>query len=96
MECTKKAATAIKRITYAGDDDNNEGIAKMIAICGWFKGIETLLLASNEYTGGDDIAQLEAILDIWKAFVHITYLDYDKIWYNYKCDGKIDDESRTI
>jgi hypothetical protein len=34
MECTKKAATAIKRITYAGDDDNNEGIAKMIAICG--------------------------------------------------------------
>jgi hypothetical protein len=43
------------------------------------KGIETVLLWSNEYTGGDGIAQLKAILDIRKAFVHITYLDDDKI-----------------
>jgi hypothetical protein len=57
MECIKKAATAIKRITYAGDDDNDEGIVKMIATSvADFKGIETVLLASNEYTGGDDIA----------------------------------------
>lgn len=73
MEFIKKAATAIKRIIYAGEMTTmRESCDKMIATSvADSKGIETVFLWRHRTTKG--------FLDIRKAFVRITYLDDDKI-----------------
>jgi hypothetical protein len=76
MECIEIAANVIAWVTFSGENDDNEEIAKKIAItllnC---DGIDTLISASEEYTGGDDIPQLNAVCYVWCAFGNILSTD---------------------
>ncbi|OEU08671.1 hypothetical protein FRACYDRAFT_249572 [Fragilariopsis cylindrus CCMP1102] len=73
MECIEKAARVISTVTHTGENDENKNIATKNATtlldC---DGIDTLINASEEYTGGDDIPQLKAMRSVWNAFRNLT------------------------
>jgi hypothetical protein len=73
MECIKKAANVIANVTHHGGNNENVDIATKIATtlmeC---DGINTLINASEEYAGGDDVPQLKALSSVWMALRNIT------------------------
>ena len=73
IECIDNAALIIVDTTYPGENNVNEDIAKKIATslmeC---DGINALINASEEYSGGDDVPQLNALCSIWLALKNIT------------------------
>jgi hypothetical protein len=74
MECIKKAASVIVNVVHTGRNNENVDIATKIAItlmeC---DGINTLINASEEYAGGDDVPQLHALRTVWFALRNITH-----------------------
>jgi hypothetical protein len=89
MECIESAANVISTVTYSGENDDNNEIAKDIATtllnC---DGINTLISASEEYTGGGDIPQLKAVRSVWNAIMNLTYI--------FTTDSLSQDEAITI
>jgi hypothetical protein len=73
MKCIEKAARVIAMVAVVREDAMNKDIAAKIATtlldC---DGINTLINASEEYTGGDDIPQLEAMRCVWNALRNLT------------------------
>jgi hypothetical protein len=73
MECIKYAALIIGNTTDPGENNVNEDIAKdfvtSIMEC---DGINPLIAASEEYSGGDDIPQLNALDSVWYALRNIS------------------------
>jgi hypothetical protein len=73
MECIENSTQLILQVTYSGEKGVNKEIATKIADslmdC---DGINTLIHASKEYAGGDDIPQLKALNGIWNALRNIT------------------------
>ena len=73
MECIEKAAKVIGMVIYPGENKVNEDIANKIATslmeC---DGITALINASKEYSGGDDVPQLNALYPVWCALQNIS------------------------
>ena len=73
MGCIEKAATVIGMVIYPGENKVNEDIANKIATslmeC---DGINALINASKEYSGGDDVSQLNALYPVWCALQNIS------------------------
>ena len=73
MKCIDDAASIIANTTYRGENNVNEDITKKIATslveC---DGINTLINASEEYSGGDDASQLEALWAVSCALQNIS------------------------
>ncbi|OEU07243.1 hypothetical protein FRACYDRAFT_251292 [Fragilariopsis cylindrus CCMP1102] len=73
MRCIKNAADVISTVTHTGENNENKDIAAKNATtlldC---DGIDTLIAASEEYSGGGDIPQLEAVCSVWNAFKNLT------------------------
>jgi hypothetical protein len=78
MECIEKAAQVIRSVIYPGENKVNEDIAKKISKslieC---DGINTLINATEEYNGGEDVHELNALYFVWKALVNITTFETD-------------------
>ncbi|OEU10357.1 hypothetical protein FRACYDRAFT_247390 [Fragilariopsis cylindrus CCMP1102] len=73
MECIKYAALIIGNATYLGENNVNEDIAKkMVTSIMECDGINPLIAASEEYSGGDDIPQLNALDSVWYALRNIS------------------------
>jgi hypothetical protein len=76
MESIEKAANIIAISTYAGRNKVNLVIAKKIArSVTEFDGINTLINASEEYTGGDDVTHLKALCMVWSALRNIYVME---------------------
>jgi hypothetical protein len=73
-ECIVKAAHVISTVIFKGENSINEDIAAKIATtlidC---DGMDTLINVSEEYTGGKDIPQLEAVCSVWNAFRTLSH-----------------------
>lgn len=74
MECIRIAACVISQVFFDGKDGSNKEIATNIATCAMdYEGIEILINASEEYSGGDDIPQLNALESVWTALRNSTF-----------------------
>ena len=71
MECIEKAGRVISRVCYLIEDNSNlkivTKITKILTSAIDHNGIHTLLSASDEYSGGDDVPQLKALYGVWAA-----------------------------
>ncbi|OEU06746.1 hypothetical protein FRACYDRAFT_253515 [Fragilariopsis cylindrus CCMP1102] len=78
MECIGKAAQAIRGVIYRGENNVNKDIAKKISKslieC---DGINTLINASEEYNGGEDVHELNALYFVWMVLKNITAFKID-------------------
>jgi hypothetical protein len=75
MECIEKAAYVIVYATSIYPDENNvnfEIATKNLRSVMECDGINTLINASEEYNGGEDVPELNALHYVWKAFANIT------------------------
>jgi hypothetical protein len=73
MECIEKTSRVIVSVTYSGENRVNTEIATNIAKSSMeCDGIDTLINASEEYNGGDDVPQLYALHCVWCALGNIT------------------------
>lgn len=79
MKCIEQAAYVIATVCYPGEyDESNREIAKKNILAAVdHDGIQTLLLASDAYTGGDDTSELKAARRIWNALGNFTGFDVD-------------------
>ncbi|OEU11868.1 hypothetical protein FRACYDRAFT_244988 [Fragilariopsis cylindrus CCMP1102] len=73
MECIENAADVIMLITFKGENAiNNEVATKNVATLLDCDGVNTLIAASEEYTGGKAVPQLKAVHSVWRAFTQIS------------------------
>ena len=73
MDCIEKAAQIIIHSTYSGTNKVNKKIAtKIVTSLMECDGINTLINASEEYNGGEDVPQLKALRFTWGALNNIT------------------------
>jgi hypothetical protein len=73
MECIEMAARVIAQVIYPGENAINEDITTKIATTFIdYDGIDTLINASEEYTGGKDVPQLKSVDSVWNAFRNLT------------------------
>ncbi|OEU08143.1 hypothetical protein FRACYDRAFT_250371 [Fragilariopsis cylindrus CCMP1102] len=78
MECIEKAAQVIRGVIHLDENKVNLEIATKIA-ASFVKcdGINTLINASEEYNGGEDVHELNALYFVWMALVNITAFETD-------------------
>jgi hypothetical protein len=78
MECIEKAAQVIMGVNCIDENNVNLEIATKIAAsimeC---DGINTLINASEEYNGGEDAPELNALFFVWNALNNITAVGTD-------------------
>jgi len=73
MESIEKAADVIAEVCYSGQDDGNKDIVtKIVTTVMDSGGIDILINASEEYSGGKDVPQLNALAGVWCALCNIT------------------------
>ena len=73
FDSIRQAARVIRCVAKAGVGaaDNKDIILKILAFAVDSGGLDTLINASEEYNGGDDILQLTALADVWHALLSI-------------------------
>ena len=69
MRCIENAAAVIAKIA---NTDENEIVTKIVATLVDCDGINALIAASEEYTGGKDVPQLKAVCSVWRACRNLT------------------------
>ena len=70
--CIGLSASVIMRVAYLGFGVTNKDIALKILISALdYGGLDILINASEEYTGGEDRCQLSALASVWFAFTGI-------------------------
>jgi len=76
MECIGKAALVIKSVCSSVEDgsNNNDVASKIASTLIECEGIDTLIDASREYTGGDNISQIWAVQSVLGALSNIILL----------------------
>ena len=92
MKWIKNAADVIAQIAYEEENAMNKDIAAKIAAtlldC---DGIETLITASEDYTGGKDVPQLNALCSVWRALRNTVSILTDNSLMNQKTASTIFD-----
>ena len=92
MKWIKNAADVIAQIAYEEENAMNKDIAAKIAAtlldC---DGIETLITASEDYTGGKDVPQLNALCSVWRALRKTVSILTDNSLMNQKIASTIFD-----
>ncbi|OEU18250.1 hypothetical protein FRACYDRAFT_236523 [Fragilariopsis cylindrus CCMP1102] len=91
MECIEKAAQVVREVTYSVYENqvNFEIETKIAASIMECDGITTLINASEEYNGGEDVPELNALCFVWKALDNITAFGNNMI----KEDGINEDQT---
>ena len=82
FDCIKHAAAVIRFVvsSEAVETNNYDTILKILASAVNYGGLDILINASEEYTGGDDISALNALSTVWFALANIYEFDYIGIY----------------
>jgi len=73
MRCIQKAANVLMLVCSQKHDGSNKEIVTKIATSVMnYNGIDTLINASEEYFGGDDLPQVQALERVWAALASLA------------------------
>ena len=81
-DCIEEVTNIIVEISYPGDDGRNIEIVKKIlltVIDHEYDGIATLIRASEDCTGRNEVIQMSALESVWRAITNISSTVYNEM-----------------
>ena len=81
-DCIEEVTNIIVEISYPGDDGRNIELVKKIlltVIDHEYDGIATLIRASEDCTGRNEIIQMSALESVWRAIANISKIVYNEM-----------------